>query len=161
MFRRNPNTSIADSYLDFIANLFCRDGYPATFWSVMQRVPCEIGQYLHGAVFVGEDMRKVRSQLKVQRDAFGFGMGSESFGDSPCECGNIQRSNIQLISAGFDAAEFLQIIYETIEAIRLSVNLLKGFIGGGQNAIQQTFHRAFDGGERCAEFVTYIADQTS
>ena len=46
----------------------------------MQRVPCEIGQYLHGAVFVGQDTRKVRSQFEVQRDVFGYRVWSEPFG---------------------------------------------------------------------------------
>jgi hypothetical protein len=65
-----------------------------------------------------------------------------------------------LIRAGFDAAEFLQVIHETIEAIRLGMDLLKSFIVRGQNTIHQSFHRTLDGGERCAEFMTDIADET-
>src|SRR3989304_100731 len=157
MFRRNSNTSIADSDLDFVANLFCRDGYPATFWSVLQCVPCEICQYLNSAVFVGEDMRKARSQIEIQRDAFRFRVRRESLGDSSRECRNIQRSNIQLISAGFDTAEFLQVIHEAIEAICLGVNLLKSFIVGGEKLTNPILGLLSDDIGGCTEFVTYIA----
>src|SRR3972149_4131380 len=115
MFRWNADACISDSDLNFIPNSFRGNCYPAAFGSVLQSVACEIGQHLHGAVFVSKDMWKVGSQFEVKRDAFGFGMRGESFVHSLHKGGNIQRSNIKLISTGFDAAEFLQIIHESIK----------------------------------------------
>ncbi len=85
-------------------------------------------------------------------------MRGESFVHSLHKGGNIQRSNVQLIGTGFDTIKFLQVIHKAIEAVRLGLNLLIGFIGRGQNTIHQAFHRTFDGGKRRAEFMADIAN---
>ena len=61
----------------------------------------------------------------------------------------------------FHAAEFLQIVHKFVEAFSFVVNLLVRFIVCGKHAVHQTFGGTFDGGQRCAQLVRHIADETA
>ena len=70
MFSRDPNARILNRDLDFIVLVPRLDNHPALFRSVLQRIPRQVGQHLHGAVLVGEDMRQLGGQVEFQGDPF-------------------------------------------------------------------------------------------
>src|SRR6266508_360408 len=69
MFGWNSNPSITNRNLDFVIRVLRGNHDSPPFRSILQCIPREICKYLHGAVFIGEDPWKIRSQFEVQGDA--------------------------------------------------------------------------------------------
>lgn len=85
-------------------------------------------------------------------------MRGKAFGHRSHQCGGIHGTNSQVIGAGFNPAEFLQIVYETIEPLRFRMDLLIGLIGSGQDAVHQGF---IETGAEGLLFIPYISGQQS
>ena len=67
-------TSITNGDLNFIVQFLCCNCYPAAFRRILQSIAGQIGQHLNGTILIGKNRLKIGIQLKVQRDAFGFGL---------------------------------------------------------------------------------------
>ncbi len=104
MFDGNPDACVANGDLNFIVHTFCGDRDASAFGRVLQRVAREVGQNLNGAVFVGEERRKVGSQFEVRMMMRLIRLEAASrLVTVRAREATFQWAKIQLIGAVFDA----------------------------------------------------------
>jgi hypothetical protein len=110
----------------------------------LQRVPSQVHHHLYEPVRIGANARQVRRQLEVQLDPFGLETRREPAGRQLDDAGYLQWLKVEVIGAGFDPAELLQVVHQARQPAGLLINLLIGGLVRGQHAVDQSFHRALD-----------------
>src|SRR5574341_533322 len=125
MLCRNADPRIADGDSDLLSLWLGRDHDLAARWSVLESIADQIEQDLPGAVFVGCDRWQIGREGDFDIDALLVELALQTVYGRLNQTLHWNRPQMELNSARFNAAQFLQILNQPLEPIRLAVYLVE------------------------------------